>query len=94
MMETLPAEGGEPVFTRGMTMKRAYFMIFLWVGIVIGVMGCATQQNAMHPADEAAAYTDSDEDGVVDKSDMCPNTLKIIRVDHRGCPSSYWVPRR
>ena len=75
-----------------MTMAKGWFVASLGIGMVLaaGSMGCggSSPPPAAAPAGKTAANTDSDDDGIFDDVDVCPNDKEDGKgaAPKDGCP--------
>jgi hypothetical protein len=76
-----------------MTMGKSFFVVSLGIGMMLagGSSGCGGSSTpaAASPGTKSASATDSDDDGIFDDVDMCPNEKEDGKPpnDHDGCPA-------
>jgi len=75
-----------------MTIAKSLFMASLGIGMMLtaGSFGCggSSPPPAATPAGKTAANTDSDDDGIFDDVDLCPNDKEDGKgaAPKDGCP--------
>jgi hypothetical protein len=74
-----------------MTMGKSFFVVSIGVGMMLGGsgFGCGgSKAPASSAADKSPSTTDSDDDGIFDDVDLCPNEKEDGKPpnDKDGCP--------